>query len=449
MKAKKVPKKSTKKGQPKKDGSDGKKAVLSPKKLGDSWQVSLGVEWVDGKKRNPRKQFNLYADAVEFCRAEKARRIAHGSITAGADGVRVALLLALDAKLAAGGVDLKRVEQWLAIDERMRAVGSGDLLTVGERILREAEAIKSTGTASRCLELFLVTHKPSIYKDDLRKRCGHFVRWFGTERMVSEITVDVIKLYFDPPQDKDAPSDAPLLKGPGETARRTLSAWLGWAEEKGWLPSNPCKRKRRRGVTAKKPGDAVILSTTQAASILRSAVQSEDWIVLSFLVLSLFAGVRPMEFRKKPKGAPAAYLEWSDVQLTGVCVPPRMAKTGSGRSDLPLPVLREWLEFLREKRGEFSGPILKVGKRGGGWRDHWEAFLAAHWPDPWHPDQLRHSFGSYRMAQTKNAEKVSHEMGNSPAVVLKYYYNYKTQAPQARVFWALTPRVVMADGIES
>ena len=167
MKAKKVPKKSMKKGQPKKDGSDGKKAVLSPKKLGDSWQVSLGVEWVDGKKRNPRKQFNLYADAVEFCRAEKARRIAHGSITAGADGVRVALLLALDAKLAAGGVDLKRVEQWLAIDERMRAVGSGDLLTVGERILREAEALKTTGSASRCLELFLATRKPIlIFKGD-------------------------------------------------------------------------------------------------------------------------------------------------------------------------------------------------------------------------------------------------------------------------------------------
>ena len=83
---------------------------------------------------------------------------------------------------------------------------------------------------------------------------------------------------------------------------------------------------------------------------------------------------------------------------------------------------------IREKRGELSGPILKTGKRGGGWRDHWEAFLAAHWPDPWNPDQLRHSFGSYRMAQTKNAEEVSHEMGNSPAIVLEHYWNWKTQA---------------------
>lgn len=449
MKAKKVPKKGAKKVPKKKDGSDGKKAILAPKPLGDGWQVSLGVEWVNGKKRNPRKQFNLHADAVEFCRVEKARRIAHGSITAGADGVRVALLLALDAKLAAGGVDLKRVEQWLAIDERMRTVGSGDLLTVGERILREAEAIKSTGTASRCLELFLATHKPSIYKDDLRKRCGHFVRWFGTERMVSEITVDVIKLYFDPPQDPEAPPDAPLLKGPGETARRTLSAWLGWAVDNGWLPSNPCMRKKRRGVKNKKPREAIILSPTQATFILGAAVKSEDWTVLSFLVLSLFAGIRPMEFRKKPKGAPTAYLEWSDVQLTGVCVPPKMAKGGLPRGDLPLPVLREWLEFIREKRGELSGPILKAGKRGGGWRDHWEAFLAAHWPDPWNPDQLRHSFGSYRMAATKNADKVSHEMGNSPGIVLEHYWNWKTQTAQARVFWALTPGVVMANGIES
>ena len=194
----------------------------------------------------------------------------------------------------------------------------------------------------------------------------------------------------------------------------------------------------------KKPGEAIILSATQVTSILAAAVKSEDWIVLSYLVLSLFAGIRPMEFRKKPKGAPTAYLEWSDVQLTGVCVPPRMAKTGAGRGDPPLPVLREWIEFIREKLGELSGPILKTGARGSGWRKHWEAFLATHWPDVWNPDQLRHSFGSYRLAHTKNAEKVSKEMGNSPATVLKHYWNWKTQAAQAREFWALTPRVVLA-----
>ena len=107
-------------------------------------------------------------------------------------------------------------------------------------------------------------------------------------------------------------------------------------------------------------------------------------------------------------------------------------------------MLREWIGFLREKRGELSGPILKTGPRGGGWRKHWEAFLAAHWPGAWHPDQLRHSYGSYRLAKTKNAEKVSQEMGNSPEIVLRYYWNWKTHAAQAREFWALTPTVVLA-----
>jgi len=335
MKAIKTTTKATKKGKKKKEQ---KKAVLIPKAFGDGWQVSLGIEWVDGKKRNPRRQFSIYADALDFCNDEKARRKAHGSITAGADGVRVALLLALDAKLTAGGVDLKRVEQWLAIDERMRAAGTGDLLAVGERIVKEAEAIKRTGSAFRCLELFLAIFSPSIYKDDIRNRCGHFVRWFGKERLVSEITADVIELYFNPPQAPDAPPDAPQPKGPGKTSRRTMSAWFGWAVENGWLPNNPCARKRRKGVKVNKRGEAIILSPAQATSLLAAAVKAEDWTVLSYLVVSLFAGVRPMEFRKKPKGAPAALLEWSDVQLTGVCVPPRMAKTGMGRGDPPLPV---------------------------------------------------------------------------------------------------------------
>ncbi len=50
------------------------------------------------------------------------------------------------------------------------------------------------------------------------------------------------------------------------------------------------------------------------------------------------------------------------------------------------------------------------------------------------------------MATIKDAEQVSHEMGNFPAVVLRHYWNWKTKQGDAKEFWALSPEVVMSQG---
>ena len=51
----------------------------------------------------------------------------------------------------------------------------------------------------------------------------------------------------------------------------------------------------------------------------------------------------------------------------------------------------------------------------------------------WKRNALRHSFGSYRMEQTKNAGQVVLEMGNSAAVVMKHYFEI-VDARAAREF---------------
>lgn len=396
--------------KPKKEKSQW--AVLTPRQRPDGkWQVSLGIQEHDGKRKNPRRVFPIHADALQFCRDELARRKAHGEITAKADGPQVA--------------------GWLDLDARLIAAGAGSLQVVGAKALKDALAIQKTATAARCLQLYVATKGKSVYADDCRNRCGSFVRWFGNDRAISEANPEVMKAYF---------SDHP-----GATGRRTISGWLGWAaDEEGYLPSNPCARKRRRkGVKKKASREAVILSPADAAALLRAAILAEDWISLSYIVLGFFAGLRPMELRKKFKGAPALNLEWDEVKSSGIEVRPRIAKTGAGRVVPILSPLPAWIDFLRERLGVLSGPILAVGKRGGGWRKNWKSFLDNHWPHPWSPDQLRHSFGSYRLAVVKNAETVALEMGNSPAVVLAHYWNWKTLAGDAATYWDLAPDVVM------
>lgn len=387
-------------------------AVLTPRQLPDGkWRVSLGVSWENGKRKNPRRIFSNNADALQFCRDEEARRKAHGQITANADGIKVAA--------------------WLELEEKLLKAGAGSLKEVGERVLRDTLAITKISTANECLSNYLSKHLgPSIYADDSRNRCNRFVKWFGADRPIKEATPEVMNAFF--------------AKHTGATLRRTVSAWFGWAVDQGYLPTNPCARKRqRKGTRRKKTPEAVILSPTDASALLRAAVQAEDWTTLSFIAFGLFAGIRPMEFKKKYKGVPAIYLEWRNVTPDGIEIYPEIAKTAARVVPIidPLPL---WIEFIRKKRGMLPGPIVAVGKRGGGWRKHWESFLANHWKHEWHADQLRHSFGSYRMAVVKNAGQVAMEMGNSVQVVLDHYWNWQTKARDADEFWALTPESVVA-----
>ena len=56
----------------------------------------------------------------------------------------------------------------------------------------------------------------------------------------------------------------------------------------------------------------------------------------------------------------------------------------------------------------------------------------------WKRNALRHSFGSYRMEQTKNEGQVALEMGNSPQVVKDHYFEIVDERA-AREYWSIRP----------
>jgi len=56
----------------------------------------------------------------------------------------------------------------------------------------------------------------------------------------------------------------------------------------------------------------------------------------------------------------------------------------------------------------------------------------------WKRNALRHSFGSYRMEQTKNEGQVALEMGNSPKVVKDHYFEIVDEQA-ARDYWNIKP----------
>ena len=57
---------------------------------------------------------------------------------------------------------------------------------------------------------------------------------------------------------------------------------------------------------------------------------------------------------------------------------------------------------------------------------------------PWKHNALRHSFISYRVAETQNVAQVALEAGNSPGMIFGHYRELVT-ADDAKTWFAVTP----------
>jgi hypothetical protein len=109
-------------------------------------------------------------------------------------------------------------------------------------------------------------------------------------------------------------------------------------------------------------------------------------------------------------------------------VPAAIAKTGRKRK---IDMSENLLQWLAPHRGK-HGAIFKTDPRKR------LARVSAASGVKWKRNALRHSFGSYRMEQTKNAGQVALEMGNSPAVVMAHYFEI-VDAKAASEYWSIKP----------
>jgi len=66
--------------------------------------------------------------------------------------------------------------------------------------------------------------------------------------------------------------------------------------------------------------------------------------------------------------------------------------------------------------------------------DRERAKLRSEWPQ----NALRHSFGSYHLAQFNDAAKLALEMGNSPATIFRHYRQL-VKPKEAERYWKIAP----------
>ena len=141
-----------------------------------------------------------------------------------------------------------------------------------------------------------------------------------------------------------------------------------------------------------------------------------------YLALIAFGGVRREELHKG--------LMWESINFDRgyIIVPAAIAKTGRKRKIVMHENLLQWLAPFRVK----SGPIFNIDPRKR------IAKVVRLSGLEWKQNGLRHSFGSYRMEQTKNEGQVALEMGNSPTVVKDHYFEIVDDRA-AKAYWSLKP----------
>ena len=373
----------------------------------DVYRVYLGT--FDGKKRY--KQFKKKGDADLFVRTEKIRRKSHGRLSA--------------------EVSPEQIVEWKELDQKVQAIGG---------TLRDAVAIylRNFETSRKSIQLFQAVNdyleeKTTQFSPytlrDRRRRLLTFAESFAPDQLVA--TADP-KPFLDAVSKKTSFTNA-------DNSRRAVSAFYTWAVAGGYADENPIRRIRSY-TSSKSGGVAKVLSPEQTKSLLETVVEEFDVQVAGYVLLSLFAGIRPMEFRKRitrnGKRKTVA-LTWEDFIDGNIRISTDLAKTGSPRLVPINPTMRAWLDWLAEQNGERLTDAV-VGTR---FKFVWADWKRDHASDiPWSvKDLLRHSYGTYRVSQAQEIGKVAIEMGNSEAIVRKHYWDALRSEKEAEKFWSILP----------
>ena len=150
----------------------------------------------------------------------------------------------------------------------------------------------------------------------------------------------------------------------------------------------------------KEPHKPVDILTVTALRQLFNHVR-EDF--LAYLAIAAFAGLRQSEIQR---------LRWEHISKDYIRVPPGEYRVKSTRLVPIQPNLKNWLALCQQQSGlvvSFRNPTNQLVPLF----EDAEVELKH--------NCLRHSFGTYRVAQTQNVPATALEMGNSVPMIRKHY----------------------------
>ncbi len=244
---------------------------------------------------------------------------------------------------------------------------------------------------------------------DLEQHLNRFGKEFG-KRLAVEVESSEIEQWIH---------GMPISAVTFGNYRRAIGSIFTLGIKQGRILVNPVVRVESPKVVR---GAPKILTPDALAAVLEAAPDP----LLPLLVLQAFAGVRRAE---------AERLTWAHIHLDTktpcVELPSEVTKTNRRRTIELQPNAVAWLRICVKTPGKLG--ITEDAYR----RDLGETAKTA--GIEWEVNVLRHSYGSYRIGQVKNAAQVAEEMGNSPTVVRTHYQNL-VRPEAVTEYWKIKPQ---------
>ena len=169
---------------------------------------------------------------------------------------------------------------------------------------------------------------------------------------------------------------------------------------------------------------------SREAEVLVRRTRSDRPDLLAWVVLGLFAGLRPAE---------AGRSTWDAVKERSIVVSAQASKVRQRRVVKPPETALAWLMEARRLGSRLPTPLTSVRrfqKAARTWLGRSE------WPQ----DILRHSAASYWVAQTRDLASVAYSLGNSPDTLRQHYLELIPEGDEVR-FWRILPEVVEQEGV--
>jgi integrase len=247
-----------------------------------------------------------------------------------------------------------------------------------------------------------------LYLKDLRLRLAQFATRFNG--FIGNVTSSEIDDWL---------RGLPVGGRTRNNLRNSIVTLFRFAKFRGYLPKDRLTEADGLARAKERRNEVGIFTPKQMTRLLAAA----DFDLVPFFAIGAFAGLRHWEMLR---------LTWADINFEEghILVAAEKAKTAQRRIVPTQPNLAAWLAPYRKHRGRIC-PF-----------EHMTTSMNALTKEvgiKWPKNGLRHSYGSYRLAQTKNAAQVSLEMGNSPRVVFQHYRELVTDK-QAHQWFGILPK---------
>ena len=216
--------------------------------------------------------------------------------------------------------------------------------------------------------------------------------------------------------------------------RASFGAFFKFCRERGWLP------KDHDGIALlpkfkQSSNEIEIFTPSELKRFLRHSRPE----LVPFLAIGAFAGLRSAEIER---------LDWNEVHLADgfIEVKAAKAKTASRRLVPIQPNLAAWLTPCARSEGRVI-PFSNMAKQISWLVEDTQAGMlkAGEDVDPtaevaWRKNALRHSYISYRVAETQNVNQVALECGNSSSVIFSHYRELVRPA-ESKQWFGILPEV--------